>query len=136
MVICLSTAHSIRFSFTNILSSQNPVGSIRRPSASGSWYEDEPKFIRCFDGQQPEIHEVCTFGEYGVTPKVRPTARVDVGTFVGEFFATNYLTPTWCRIPIFLRNSINGIVGWIGVPNFLRNDGPPWTLNIMAPYAN
>ena len=37
---------------------------------------------------------------------------------------------------MFGRNSINGSVKWIGVPNFLRNDGPPWTLNILAPDAN
>ena len=37
---------------------------------------------------------------------------------------------------MFGRNSIYGGVKWLGVPNFLRNDGPPWTLNIMAPGAN
>ena len=37
---------------------------------------------------------------------------------------------------MFGRNYINGSVEWIGFPNLLRNDGPPWTLNILAPYAN
>ena len=37
---------------------------------------------------------------------------------------------------MFGRNYINGSVKWIGVPNFLRNDWPPWTLNLLEFYAN
>ena len=29
--------------------------------------------------------------------------------------------------------SINGSVQWLGVPDFLRTDGPPWTDNLLAP---
>ena len=35
---------------------------------------------------------------------------------------------------MFGKNSINGSIEWIGVPNFLRNDGLPWILNLLAPY--
>ena len=62
--------------------------------------------------------------------------RVDVGAgFVGEF-SNNYLTTSWQRVPMFGRNSINGSVKWLGVIELLRNDGPPWNLNILAPYAD
>ena len=37
---------------------------------------------------------------------------------------------------MFGRYSINGSVEWLGVPDFLRNDGPPWTLNLLPPYAS
>ena len=37
---------------------------------------------------------------------------------------------------MFGRNSINGSVKWLGVPDLLRNFWPPWTLNILAPYDN
>ena len=37
---------------------------------------------------------------------------------------------------MFGRNSINGSVEWLGIPDFLRNDGPPWILNLLAPYAS
>ena len=37
---------------------------------------------------------------------------------------------------MFIRNLINGSVERLGVDSFLRNDGPPWTLNILAPYAD
>ena len=73
---------------------REPVGSIRRTSDYGSGDKDRPEFIHFVDGRHPKIHEVWTFGEDGVTRKVRPTARIDVGAFVGECFATNYLTPT------------------------------------------
>ena len=31
------------------------------------------------DGRDPQIHEVWTFGDDGVTQEVHPTTRVDVG---------------------------------------------------------
>ena len=31
---------------------------------------------------------------------------------------------------------MNGSVKWLGIHNFLKNDGPPWTLNILDPYAS
>ena len=34
------------------------------------------------------------------------------------------------------RNSINGSVEWLDVPDFMRNNGPPWTLNLLTPYAS
>ena len=115
---------------------QEPVGSILWPSDCGSGDKEVPKFIRCVDERQPEIHEVWNFGEDCVTREVHLNARVDVGAFVGESFAINYLNPTWRTIPMFGRNYINGSVEWLGIPNFLRNDGPPWTLNLLAPYTN
>ena len=115
---------------------QDLVGDIRRPSVSGSVDEDRPYFIYCVDGRHPKIHDVWDFREAGITPEVHPTAHVDVGAFVGEFFATNYLTQTWRRVPMFVRKSMNVSVKWLGVPNFLRNSGPPWTLNLLSPYAD
>ena len=34
---------------------------------------------------------------------------------------------------MFEINSINGSVQWLGVPQFLRTNGPPWTDNILVP---
>ena len=111
---------------------QYPVGPIHRPSSSGSGDEDGPNFIRCVDVQEPQIHEVWIFGEDGVTREVHPIAQVDVGAgFVIEF-ATDYLTPSWRRIPMFGVNSINGSFQWLGIPDFLSNYGPPWADNLLA----
>ena len=108
-----------------------PVGFICRIS-SDSGDEDGPDFIRCVDGLHPQIHEVWTFGEDGVTREVHPTAQVDVGTeYFGEF-VTDYVTPSWRRFPMFGRNSINESVEWLGITDFLRTDGPPWTADILA----
>ena len=136
MVICLRFAHSMGCSFVNIMSRREPFGACRRPSASGSGDDDVPNFIRCVDGRYPKIHEVWTFGEDGVTPEVYQTACVDVSDFLSECFATNYLTQNWRRIPMFRRIYINGSVEWLRVPDFLSNDGPPWTLNILDLNAN
>ena len=76
------------------------------------------------------------FSEDGVTREVHPTAHVNgSAVFVGEF-STDYFTPSWCWVPMLRRNYINGSVEWFGVPDFLRNDAPPWTLNLLYPYAN
>ena len=114
---------------------RDPLGVIFRPSESGSWDKDGPQFICCVDGHQPKIHEVWTFREDGVTPKVHPTVRVDVVVFIGDCFDTDCLTPTWHRILMFGSKSMNGSVECIVVPNFLSNDGPTWTLNLLDPCA-
>ena len=36
---------------------------------------------------------------------------------------------------MFGRKFINGSIKWLVVPSFLRNDGPPWTLNLLYPYV-
>ena len=52
----------------------DPVGAIRHRSDYGSGDKDVPKFIRCVDGREPHIHDVCTFSEDGITPEVHPTS--------------------------------------------------------------
>ena len=37
---------------------------------------------------------------------------------------------------MFGRNSINGSVKWLGVPDFLSTYGHPWTSNILAPHPS
>ena len=37
---------------------------------------------------------------------------------------------------MFVINSINGSVQWLGVPDLLRTDGPPWTDNLLDHYAS
>ena len=60
------------------------VGSICHSFDSVRGDEDGPKFILWVDGRQPQIYEVWTFGEDGVTRKVHQKAQVGVGTgFVG-----------------------------------------------------
>ena len=80
--------------------------------------------------------KVWTFGDDGITPEVHPTAIFDVGAFVGNCFATEYLTENGCRVPMFGRKWINGSFEWMGVSAFVRTNGTPWTANILAPYAD
>ena len=84
-MLWLRPAHSIRYNFKNKIARREPVGSICWPSDSVSGDEDGPEFIQCVDGRQPQIHEVWTFGEGGVTWEVHLKAQVDVGSgFVEE----------------------------------------------------
>ena len=52
--------------------------------------------------------------------------------FVREI-ATDYLTGIWRIVPMFSSKSINGSVEWMGVPEFLRTNGPAGTANILSP---
>ena len=106
----------------------DPVRAIFQPSDSGSGYDDRLEFIRCVGGRQPKTHEVWTFSNDGITPEVHPTARVDFSAFVGNCFSTDYLTENGHRVPMFRRKLMNGNSEWMGVPDFLRTDGPPWLL--------
>ena len=115
---------------------QEPVGSISRPSDYGSGDAEVPEFIRCEEGREPQIHEVWDFGEDGVTREIHPTAQVDVSAGVFGEFATNYLTESWRRIPIFGRISINGNVEYLGIPDFHRTVDPAWTAYILSPRSS
>ena len=97
------------------------VASVRWKSNYGSGDEDGPEFIGCVDGQQPQIHEVWTFCEDSVTREVHPKVRVDVvAGFVGDF-NTNYLTPSWFRVPMFGKISFMEISSGL---RFLTSGGP------------
>ena len=102
---------------------REPVGSISRPSDSGNGGAEVPELIQFVDGQEPQIHKFWDFGDDGVTREVHPTSQVDVGAGVVGEFATNYLTESGRRIPIFGRIYINGSVEWLGVT----------AANILAP---
>ena len=83
----------------------------------------------------PSSSVLWNFRKDGVTCKVHLIMRVEVRAgFVDEFKPINLL-----QIGVgylCLEKSINGSVDWIGVPDFLRNDGILWTLNLLAPFAN
>ena len=71
------------------------------------------------------MDEVWILGEDGVTPKVHPTAQVDVGAEIVGDFATHYLTENGRRVPMFVKKPIKGSFDFLGVPDPLRNNAPP-----------
>ena len=118
------------------MAKRETVGSIRWPYNYGSGDAEGPEFIQCVYRRDHQIHEIWDFGSDGVTREVNPTVRVDVGAvFVGEF-STDYLTEIWRRVPMLGRNSINGSLQWLGVPDLLSIDGPAWTTNLLAPHPS
>ena len=112
---------------------RKPAGVIRQPSSSGSRDKDGLEFIRCVGGQEPQIQELWSFSEDGITRKVHPFARIDVGNFSGDYFHTVYATEIARRVFIYGWKSINGSVKWIGVPDPSCGTGVAWTENIFVP---
>ena len=111
-----------------------PVGSIYRPSKSGSGGTKGPEFIRCVEGQDPQMHEIWCFGSDGITREFHPTAQLYFGDGVVGQLWSDYLAENRRRIPILIQISINGIVEILGIPDFHRTSGPMYTDNIMAPH--
>ena len=111
----------------------DPVGATCWPSDSGCGDADRSKFIRCVEGCEPMVNEVCILGEDGVTPNIHPTARVDVDAGVVCKFATNYLTENGFMTSIFCKKSINGSFEFLGIPDPLRTNRPYWIDNILVP---
>ena len=112
---------------------RKPVGVIREPSRSGIRSEDGLGFNRCVGGQEPQIHELWSFAEDGVTRKVHLFARIDVNDFSGDCFHTEYATEIGCRVFIYVQKSMNGSIKWIGVPAPFFDTGVAWTGNILVP---
>ena len=113
---------------------RNPVGVISQPSNSGSRDDDRLEFICCVGGREPQIYELWTFSEDGITRRVHPFARVDINDFSGYCFHTYFMTEERCRVTIFGRISINVSVEWLGVPiPFYDTAGVPWIDNILVP---
>ena len=103
---------------------RKPVGAIHQPSNSGSGADGRLEFICCVGGREPQIHKLWTLSKDGITRKVHPFARVDVGDFSGDCFHTYYMTEERLRVTIFGQISINVSVEWLGVPfPFYDTDG-------------
>ena len=65
--------------------------SIRQNYDSGSGGTKCVVFIRCIDGHDPQIHEICCLGYDGITHEIHPTAQVDIGAGAVGQFTTNCL---------------------------------------------
>ena len=95
-----------------------PVRDISQPSDSGSGNYDRLEFIRCVGGRQPQTHKFWNFGNDRITPEVHPTSIDDVGAFVGNYFATYYLTDNGIRVPMFERNRLMEVFNGCAFLNF------------------
>ena len=111
---------------------RKPVGVIRQTSSSGSVGEDGLEFICCVGGQEPQIHKLWSFSKDGITRKVHPFGRIDVGNFSGDCFHTAYTTEIGRRVFIYGRKSINGSVEWLSVPGPFYDTGVAWTKNFLG----
>ena len=111
------------------------MGSIRRPSNSGSIGTKGIEFIRCVDGHEPQIHKIWCLGYDGVTLEVHLTAQIEVcaGT-VGQFM-TNYLAENGCRTPVIGQFSITGSVKLLGIPFSAWGHVLLFIENLQAPTA-
>ena len=109
------------------------MGYIRWPSDSGSGGTKGVEFIRCIDGQEPQIHEIWRLSSDGVTCEVHLAAQIDVGTETVEQFTANYLAKNGRRIPVIGQISINRSVEPLSIPADAWGCGLPFIENVQAP---
>ena len=98
--VCFCLAHSSHCNFFNTMPRSGPVGVIYQPFNSGSGADHRLVFICCVGRHHPQIHEVWTFANDGITRKIYPFVRVDVGAFSRECFKTDYFAENGCRVSI------------------------------------
>ena len=90
-----------------MVSRSEAVGVICQLFRSSNGGEDGIEFVRCVDGQEPQIHKLWSFDEDRITHKVHPFACIDVGNLSGDCLQTYYMTEEARRVTIFGRTSIN-----------------------------
>ena len=113
---------------------REPVRVIYHPFLSGNRGKDGIDFFCCVDGREPQIHELWSFAEDGITREVHPFACVNIGDLSGDCFQTYYMTEEDRRVTIFGQRPINASVKWLGTPvPFYDITGVPWIDNILVP---
>ena len=90
--------------------SRAPIGTIHRPSYSGSSGTDTTAFIQCINVRDPQINEFWCQDLYRICHEVNPTAYVEIpdGTF--REFVTKYLAENGRWIQIIGELYVNGSV--------------------------
>ena len=121
VTVCLYLAHSSLCNFHDTMPRSKPFGVIRQAFRYGNGGEDGLEFVCPVDCQEPQIHELWSFSGDGITRKVHPFFRVNVGDFSGDYFQTYYMIEEALRVTIFGRRFINASFEWLGTPvPFLR----------------
>ena len=108
-------------------------GVIRQPSSSGSGGEGVFEFICFVPWRQPQIHELRSVAEEGITCEIHIFARIDVGDSRRDCFQTDYATEIGRSVAIYRQKSINGKVEWLGITAPFCNTGVTWSKNILVP---
>ena len=98
------------------MASREAVIATHQALCSGNRGKDGISFVRCVDGQEPQIHKLWSFAEDGINRKIHPFARVDVGNFSEDCFQTLYMTEEARRVNIFGQISINMRMEWLSTP--------------------
>ena len=107
------------------------MGTIRRPSDSGSRGTNDTDFIQCVDGREQQIHKLWCLSLDGISHRVHPIAHVKVtyGTVVE--FLTNHFAEYGCRIKIIWKISVNDSIQFLDLSNQSQGCGLPFIYNLL-----
>ena len=130
VIICLT--HSNRSSFTKNMSRFAPIGTIYRPSDSGSRSTEATDFIQCINGREPKIHELWCLNLDGICREFHPTEHIEDTSGTVREFVTNYLAENGRQIPIIGQLSVNYRVQLLGLSDQAWVSGLPFIANILA----
>ena len=128
--ICLT--HSNRCSFTKNMSRRAPMGTIRRPSDSGSGGTEGTDFIKYIKYQETQINLLWCLGLGRIFWKFHPTARVEVPTGTAVEFVTDYLAGNGRRINIIRQLYVNDSVQFLGLSDQAWGSGLLFITNLLA----
>ena len=106
------------------------MGSIRHPLDPAIRSAEDTTFIKCVDGQEPQIHELWCLVLNNIIQKEYPTAHLEVISVTVGDFVTNYLTGNGRIIHIIWQISVNDRVHFWGVPAQAWGSGLPFICNL------
>ena len=132
VMVWLRLTHSYRCRFTKNMIQRSLMGSIHRPSDSGSRITESTAFIQCVDGREPQIHELGCLGLVNISRKFHPTARVYFLDVTVREFLTGYLSENGHRTHIIGKLSVSDSVQFLGVTDECRGSGLPFIFNLQA----
>ena len=109
-----------------------PMGTIRRPSDSGSRVTEATSFIQCINGREPQIHDLWYMDLDGISCKVHYSAllKFPAGT-IGEFVTDN-LAENGSRIDIIGQLYVNDSVQFLGFTDQSGGSGWLFIYNLLA----
>ena len=111
---------------------RSPMGTIYRPSYSGSGGTEATAFIQCINGREPQIHELWCLCLDRICRKVHSTAYVEVPAGTIRYFVTDYIAKNGRQIPIIGQLSVNGSVQFLGLTDQAWGSGFPFITNLLA----
>ena len=107
------------------------MGTIHRPSDSGSAGTDITTFIQCINSREPQINKLWFLGFDRIFPEVHPTAHIEIPAGILGEFVTDYISENGRWIAIIVQLFVNDSVQFLVLSEQAWGSGFPYIANLL-----